>query len=158
MSYSVHKREAGYTDKNGNYVRGTLEIAEDYRKEFIAQVEGLGFSYAESEDAYMTFKKDAQISSLVKINAEFSETGMVQKDCIFDVYFEDNTDRDGILRVISELSPGTNYMAEFGFDDMLAEFNNTKVTVQKETDLGVFALKPIDGFSGVVVSLRTKGE
>lgn len=154
FSYVVHMRETGYTDFNGNYVKGTLEIQAENKQKYISKIEGYGFEYQSVADSYITFKKEATISSLVKIKADFSKNEIT--DCFFDIYFENSNDGGKILSVITDIAEEIDFEKEFDFTNQLEKFNSSKVTVTANGEVGVFELKPVDGFKGVVVSLRTE--
>lgn len=156
VTYGVHMKETGYTDKNGNYVKGTLEIAAEHKQRFIDEIEALGFTYTPQSDSYMTFKKDAQIGSVLKLKADFTSSGEKITDYICDVYFENSHDTLSIEEVYKKIVPDINLGAEFSIALALEEFNNTHVTITRESPNAYLDLKPIEGFDGVVVSLRMK--
>lgn len=153
FSYGVHMKETGYTDFNGNYVKGTLEIKAENEQKYISKMESYGFEYQSAVDSYFTFKKDATISSLVKVKADFSENKIT--DCFFDIYFENSNNVGEILSVITDIAEGMDFEREFGFVNQLEKFNSSKETITVGNETATLELKPVDGFKGVVVSLRT---
>lgn len=153
FSYGVHMKETGYTDFDGNYVKGTLEIQAENKQKYISKMESYGFEYQSAVDSYFTFKKDATISSLVKVKVDFSENKIT--DCFFDIYFENSNDGNEILSVVTDIAEGIDFEKEFGFINQLEKFNLSKETVTVDNETATLELKPVDGFKGVVVSLRT---
>lgn len=152
--YAIHLKETGYTDRAGNYIKGTLEIAEENKQNYIMAAEAYGFVYQDTTDSYITLKKDATISSLIKINADFYENTV--KDCFFDIYFARAADYDVILKQISDIAINIDFETQFNLGEQLKKFNAEKQTLTVDTDTATLELKPVDGFSGVVISLRTK--
>ncbi len=154
--YATHMREQGYTDADGNFVKGTMVIAEENRQNFITEVTDMGYEFSETGDSYMTFKKDAQISSVIKVKADFSDEGVKVLDYICDIYFEDSSSIENIQSVISKVVPGLNLGAEFSIATALEEYNASHTTVTRESPSSSLELKPIEGFGGVVVGLKMK--
>lgn len=152
--YVTRMREYGYTDKNGNYVKGTVEIAEEFKQQFITNVTDMGYEYSETSDSYMTFKKDENIASVLKVKAGFKHTGMSISDYICDIYFADSKDVENIKLVMKKLIPEINIDAEFSLAEALAEFNNSGTTVTRQGSGAHLDLKPVEHYGGVVVSIR----
>lgn len=155
VTAGIYMREHGYTDKNGEYVKGTLEIADEHKQNLISEIENLGFKYEQTPDGYMTFKRPGQVNSAIKLDAAFTKDGAVVKDFMCDIYFS-NADVQVIQEVFKTIIPGYDIGTDMDIVSAVNLYNEKHDVIQCDGTAAHLELKPISNVRGVVASLKKR--